>query len=301
MKTRAQNSGFTVSFINPYPETTVKSLLENHLLIPRKIRHFLRTKKHLLINNQPVNWQTLVQKSDRITLIFDADDYPIKTIPLGDKKLVDCLYQDEHLIVVNKPEGMKSHANQPDELALLNHVSAYVGSTCYIIHRLDRETSGAIVFAKNPFILPIMNRMLENRNIHRTYLALVKGAIKEPTLTIQKPIGRHRHDRRKRVVDLKNGQNAITTVNKLKSYPNGFTLVECQLKTGRTHQIRVHLEAIGHPLKGDPLYATHLISDRLMLHAHRLAFIHPLSLEKLTFKALSKSFEKGLEQLFPKF
>lgn len=287
-------NGFTVSFNNPYPESTVKDLLEKHLLIPRKIRHFLRIKKHILINHQMVNWQNQVQTGDHITLIFDEEDYPSKAITFGDPKLVDCLYQDEHLIVVNKPEGMKSHANQPDELALLNHVSAYVGKTCYIIHRLDKETSGTILFAKNPFILPIMNRMLENRDISRTYWAFVSGTIKEKKLTIQKPIGRHRHDRRKRVVDMKQGQKAITIVKKLKNDSSSFTLVECHLKTGRTHQIRVHMYAIGHPLKGDPLYAPHLPYERLMLHAQQLEFTHPLNLETIRVKAKSDSFEKGL-------
>ena len=121
------------------------------MLIPRKIRHFLRTKKHLLINGEMINWQSLVKTGDTIHLIFDDDDYPQKEIPFGQAELVDCLYQDEHLIIVNKPEGMKTHGNEPNEIALLNHVSAYVGQTCYVIHRLDMETSGAVMFAKNPF------------------------------------------------------------------------------------------------------------------------------------------------------
>ncbi len=88
------------------------------------------------------------------------------------------LYQDEHLIIVNKPEGMKTHGNDPTEIALLNHVSAYVGQTCYVVHRLDMETSGAILFAKNPFILPILNRLLEDKVIYRDYLALCQGQLK---------------------------------------------------------------------------------------------------------------------------
>ncbi len=116
-------------------------------------------------------------KGDQIQLIFDADDYPEKELPAGDPSLVEELYQDEHVIIVNKLEGMKTHANEPTEIALLNHVSSYVGSTCYVVHRLDKETSGAILFAKNPFILPILNRILEDKNIQREYWALIQGSL----------------------------------------------------------------------------------------------------------------------------
>ena len=137
-----------VEIINPYPATTVKDLLETKLLIPRKIRHFLRTKKHVLINGETINWQSPVEKGDKISLTFDREDYPEKIIPMGNASLVEPLYEDQHLIVVNKPEGMKTHGNEPTEIALLNHVSAYCGQTCYVVHRLDMETSGAVLFAK---------------------------------------------------------------------------------------------------------------------------------------------------------
>ena len=137
-----------VEIINPYPATTVKDLLETKLLIPRKIRHFLRTKKHVLINGETINWQSPVEKGDKISLTFDTEDYPEKIIPMGNASLVEPLYEDQHLIVVNKPEGMKTHGNEPTEIALLNHVSAYCEQTCYVVHRLDMETSGAVLFAK---------------------------------------------------------------------------------------------------------------------------------------------------------
>lgn len=296
MKTKTTpNKGFTVSFPNPYPDTSVKTLLEEHLLIPRKIRHFLRTKKNLLINNESINWQSPVKKGDLITLDFDPDDYPEKSILLGDATLVDCLFEDENIIVVNKPEGMKTHANQPEELALLNHVSAFCQQTCYVVHRLDMETSGAIVFAKNPFILPILNQLLEKREIHRDYWALVGGQIPQKSLVYKDKIGRHRHDRRKRVVDPKNGQTAITNLTRLKVYPSNRSLVNCQLETGRTNQIRVHLSYHGFPIIGDPLYQSHPNKERLMLHAHQLQLVHPLTLELITVQAKSTSFEELLK------
>lgn len=286
---------FTITIQNPYPDTSVKELLEKHFLIPRKIRHFLRVKKHVHINGFAINWQSPVLLGDTITLHFDEEDYPTKAIPFGDASLVDCLYEDEHLIIVNKPESMKTHGNDPNEIALLNHVSAYVGSTCYVIHRLDMETSGAILFAKNPFILPILNRLLESKAIRRQYWALIEGRLPQHHLTYRQPIGRHRHDRRKRTVDFKKGQTAITHITLLKTFKQ-VSLVNCQLDTGRTHQIRVHLSHNGHAIIGDPLYHPKP-SERLMLHAHELSFTHPLTLEKITVKAKSDSFETVLKQL----
>ena len=275
---------------------TVKELLEEQLLIPRKIRHFLRTKKNILINQKQVHWNEIVKPGDICQLTFDEEDYPPKEILWGNLDLVQEIYQDQHLIIVNKPEGMKTHGNQPGEIALLNHVSAYVGQTCYVVHRLDMETSGLILFAKNPFILPILNRLLEKKEISREYWALIEGRVESKELVFRDKIGRDRHDRRKRVVDPKSGQHAETQVSRLKQFPNQTTLVRCKLKTGRTHQIRVHLSHHKHPILGDPLYNSRSKVSRLMLHAFRLSFTHPLTLEQLSFTALSDTFETELKQ-----
>ena len=271
---------------------TVKQFLEEQLLIPRKIRHFLRIKKNISINHKKVHWNEMINPGDICQLTFDEEDYPPKEILWGNPDLVQEVYQDQHLIIVNKPEGMKTHGNQPDEIALLNHVSAYVGQTCYVVHRLDMETSGLVLFAKNPFILPILNRLLEKKKIAREYWALVEGRVESKELVFRDKIGRDRHDRRKRVVDAKNGQQAETHISRLKQFPNKTSLVRCKLKTGRTHQIRVHLSHHRHPILGDPLYNTQSKTSRLMLHAFRLSFTHPLTLEKLSFTALSDTFEK---------
>ena len=287
---------FTFTIPDSLPEMTVKLFLEEQLLIPRKIRHFLRVKKHILINQEEVHWHQTIKAGDECQLIFDEEDYPTKKILWGNPKLVEEVYQDQHLIIVNKPEGMKTHGNQPDEIALLNHVSAYVGQTCYVVHRLDMETSGLVLFAKNPFILPILNRLLEKKEISREYWALVDGNINSKELVFKDKIGRDRHDRRKRVVDTKNGQSAETHVNGLKQFSNKTSLVRCKLKTGRTHQIRVHLSHHNFPILGDPLYNSKSKTSRLMLHAFRLSFTHPLTLEKLSFTTLSDTFEKELKK-----
>ena len=287
---------FTFTLPSSLPQMTVKQLLEEQLLIPRKIRHFLRIKKHILINQQEVHWNEMVNPGDVCQLTFDKEDYPEKEIPWGNADLVQEVYQDQHLVIVNKPEGMKTHGNQPNEIALLNHVSAHVGQTCYVVHRLDMETSGLLLFAKNPFILPVLNRLLEKKEITREYWALVDGNINSKELVFRDKIGRDRHDRRKRVVDTKNGQYAETHVSRLKKFPNKTCLVRCKLKTGRTHQIRVHLSHHNFPILGDPLYNSKSKTSRLMLHAFRLSFTHPLTLEKLSFTAFSDTFEKELKK-----
>ena len=285
---------FTIPIPDSLPAMTVKELLEDYFLIPRKIRHFLRTKKQVRVNGQVINWQSPIQPGDLLELTFDEEDYPDKSIPLGDAHLVEELYQDEHLIIVNKPEGMKTHGNEPTEIALLNHVSAYVGQTCYVVHRLDMETSGAILFAKNPFILPILNRLLEDKRIAREYLALCQGTFSQKKLILRHKIGRDRHDRRKRVVDNRKAQAAVTHVTLLKKIGKN-SLVTCQLETGRTHQIRVHLAHEGHALVGDPLYSQKA-APRLMLHAHKLSLTHPLTLKEISVEARSQSFEAGLKE-----
>ena len=285
---------FTIPIPDSLPAMTVKELLEDYFLIPRKIRHFLRTKKQVRVNGQVMNWQSPIQPGDLLELTFDEEDYPDKNIPLGDARLVEELYQDEHLIIVNKPEGMKTHGNEPTEIALLNHVSAYVGQTCYVVHRLDMETSGAILFAKNPFILPILNRLLEDKRITREYLALCQGTFSQKKLILRHKIGRDRHDRRKRVVDNRKAQAAVTHVTLLKKIGKN-SLVTCQLETGRTHQIRVHLAHEGHALVGDPLYSQKT-APRLMLHAHKLSLTHPLTLKEISVEARSPSFEAGLKE-----
>lgn len=283
---------YEISIPQAFPEMTIKELLEDYLLIPRKIRHFLRTKKHVQVNGELINWQSTIRPGDLLSLTFDRDDYPEKSLPVGQKGLIEVLYEDEHLVIVNKPEGMKTHGNEPTEIALLNHVSTEVGATCYVVHRLDMETSGAVLFAKNPFVLPILNRLLEDRKISRTYLALCQGKITKDHWVITDKIGRDRHDRRKRLVDNRKGQTAETYVT-LQGHHGQNSLVACQLKTGRTHQIRVHLSHHGHPLIGDPLYHPQK-APRLMLHAQELSFQHPFTLETLTVNATSTSFDRYL-------
>ena len=278
---------YTLTLPKTQAEMTIRELLENEWLVPRKVRHFLRVRKGVQLNGEVAMLHQVIRAGDQITLSLEESDYAFKPVILGDASQVEVLFEDEHLIIVNKPNGIKTHPNQPDETTtLLNHLAAYLApkqQQPFVVHRLYKETSGAILFAKNPFVLPILGRLLEQKLIYRRYQAVVHGRLKQD-LTIRKKIGRDRHDRRKRVIDPKGGQMAITHVQVAK-IGTQTTQIYCVLETGRTHQIRVHLASLGHPLVGDPLYQTKK-ADRLMLHAYEMHFLHPFTKEQMVVKAL---------------
>lgn len=283
----------TITLPKDFQAKTVRELLEAEWLVPRKVRHFLRTRKNVLINDEPALFHFQVKAKDVVTLIFEDSDYPKPHLLLGNPKKVNVLFEDQQLIILNKPAGMKTHPNQPEEAdTLLNHLAAYLaakGQVPYVVHRLDKETSGAILFAKNPFVLPILGRMLEKKQIYRRYQAVVAGSISKENWTINKKIGRDRHDRRKRLIDNKNGAVAITHVQ-VASKVNNQTYVYCILETGRTHQIRVHLASEGYPIVGDPLYNP-TTKGRLMLHAIELHLVHPFSKQTISVTATPSLWE----------
>ena len=277
---------FSITLPPQQATITIRELLEVQWLVPRKVRHFLRVRKFVWINGEVAMFHQEVNAGDTVTLRLEETDYSYQAVALGKKQNIVPLYEDEHLIIVNKPIGVKTHPNQPDETdTLLNDLTAYLADKDqrpYVVHRLDKETSGVILFAKNPLVLPILGRLLEQKQIYRRYQAIVHGKLSKD-VTIRKKIGRHRHDRRKRVVDERNGQTAITHVTVHQATPK-TSQVYCILETGRTHQIRVHLESIGHPIVGDPLYQNKP-AKRLCLHASDMYLTHPFSQETLTVQA----------------
>ena len=200
---------------------------------------------------------------------------------------LDVVYEDEDVIVVNKPVGMVVHPapGHPDGTlvnALLHHcgdsLSGIGGEKRPgIVHRIDRDTSGLIIAAKNDRAHLSLAAQLQDHSLFRVYEAVAVGGLREDRGTVDAPIGRHPVDRKRMAVDRQNGREAVTHWRVLARYP-GFTHVECRLETGRTHQIRVHLASIGHPLLGDVVYGSKKPVPGLAgqcLHARRLRFTHP--------------------------
>lgn len=250
---------------------------------PKKLTHQFRMNKEVTINGKPANWTEPLRKDDHLQIRLFSD-VEFGVIPTYME--LEVLYEDEHLLVVNKLAGINTHPNSPEESdSLANGVAFHLQANGEFrlvkhVHRLDRDTSGAILFAKHALVGSILDKLLEERKIKRTYMALVNGKMKVKKGTIKEPIGRDRHHPTKRRVS-PNGQPAVTHYEVI-DVKKDISKIKCQLDTGRTHQIRVHLSHIGHPIVGDKLYGENQNGNkRLALHAEQLEFVHPLTLEKI--------------------
>ena len=258
---------------------------------------------HVTVNGQAVKPKYKVQAGDKISLVKPEPqslELTPENIPL------DIVYEDDDVIVVNKPQGMVVHPapGHPDHTlvnALLYHSPLSTINGTFrpgIVHRIDKDTSGLLMVAKNDLAHQSLAEQLRNKTNKREYLALVYGQIKEDEGTIDAPLGRNPQDRKKQAV-VKEGRHAVTHFKVMKRYDN-FTLVKCILETGRTHQIRVHMKYIGHPLVGDPLYGPRKVigKDGQFLHAALLGFKHPRTGKELVFEApLPENFQKMLDKL----
>ena len=223
---------------------------------------------------------------------------------------LEVLYEDSDIIVINKPKGMVVHpANGNPDGTLVNAIMAKCKDSLSgiggeirpgIVHRLDKDTSGVIIVAKNDKAHIKLSEDLKNHKIKKTYIALVRGIIKENEATINMPIGRSKQDRKKMAVD-KNGKKAITHFKVLKRYNEKYTLLEINIETGRTHQIRVHLSHIGYPIIGDTTYSNGKNEWGVIgqcLHAKSLKFEHPITGKEMLIEAdLPEYFQKILENL----
>ena len=223
---------------------------------------------------------------------------------------LDIAYEDEDLLVINKPKGLVVHpaaGHQDDTLvngllyALGDDLSGINGELRPgIVHRIDKDTSGLLAVAKNDFAHAFLASQLKDHSMARTYEAIVCGSFREDSGTVDAPIGRHPSDRKKMCVIQRNSKEAVTHWEVVKRY-RGYTHVRCRLETGRTHQIRVHMAHIGHPLLGDTVYGhkkPELGQDSQCLHAFSLCFRHPRDGRPvMVFAPLPKYFEEVLEKL----
>jgi 23S rRNA pseudouridine1911/1915/1917 synthase len=246
---------------------------------------------HVTLNGQATKPNARLRTGDAITLL---EPPPISTETVPEDIALDVLFEDDDLIVLNKAAGIVVHpaaGNWSGTIvnALLHHCRALSGIGGElrpgIVHRLDKETSGCLVAAKNDIAHQSLARQFAGREVTKIYLALVAGKVRLKTGTIDAPIGRHSVQRKKMtVVPAGSGRTAKTSYRVLAELPLG-TLVECTLHTGRTHQIRVHFKHLGHPVAGDELYGQRGRFSRQMLHAWRLSFTHPRTNERLEFES----------------
>ena len=258
---------------------------------------------HVKVNDQPVKPKYKLAVGDVVTI---EPEKPKKIDLVPENIPLDIVYEDDDVIVVNKPQGMVVHPapGHPDHTlvnALLYHspLSTINGEfRPGIVHRIDKDTSGLLMVAKNDMAHRSLAAQLKAKTNEREYVALVHGVINEDQGTIDAPLGRSPKDRKKPAV-VADGRHAVTHFKVLKRYQH-YTLVSCRLETGRTHQIRVHMKYIGHPLAGDPLYGPRktLPGNGQYLHARLLGFKHPRTGKQLTFTApLPSYFQKMLDKL----
>ena len=263
----------------------------------------------VLLEGRQVQKNTRIQRGDRITVMMPETE----EIPLVAQDLpLDVVYEDQDLIVVNKVRGMVVHPapGHPDG-TLVNALLWHCGDSLSgiggekrpgIVHRIDKDTSGLLIVAKNDFAHQALSAQLADRSLSRVYEAVVRGRLREECGTIDRPIGRHPTDRKRMAVTEKNSRPAVTHWEVLARY-NGYTHVRCRLETGRTHQIRVHMASIGHPLLGDGIYGAPSPEKGLegqCLHARELKFIHPRTGEQMHFETeLPIWFTEVLSRLGP--
>lgn len=278
-----------------------KYLAEKLELSRSKIQKLIEEEK-VLVNKKKVSANYKIKTGDEI-LVNDKLDYNI-TIEKEDIPL-DILYEDEDLLIINKKSGMVVHP------APGHYTKTLVNALLYkfdidskdnirpgIVHRLDKDTSGVMIVAKNDEMHDILSKMIKDKKIQRHYLALVEGIIPHETGTIDAPIGRDPNNRQKMTVTDINSRDSITHFKVLKRFKNN-TLIECRLETGRTHQIRVHLAYIKHPVVNDPLYNKKKATEfGQMLHSKSIEFIHPKTGKRIYYEVdLPKEFLEKIEEL----
>ena len=280
----------------------IDSYLASKLDISRsKIQKLIKENK-ILVNDKETSSSYKVELDDTITINDELDfsiDIKGEDIPL------DIVYENDDLLVINKPSGMVVHPAPGNYSGTL--VNALVGRFNLsndeirpgIVHRLDKDTSGLMLVAKNDWAHDKLSEMIKDRIVKRTYIALVEGVINHETGTIDAPIGRSMENREKMMITEINSKEAITHFRVLKRFKK-HTLIECQLETGRTHQIRVHMAYINHPVVNDPVYGKKVSNNTFgqLLHSTKISFPNPRDGEMLSFeKVAPEEFYKIMDEV----
>ena len=268
------------------------------VLLSRRVEGLSRSAAQRLLEEGKVSLQGRPLKKNHRLRAGEALELclpdPVPTDARPQNIPLDIVYEDADVAVVNKPRGMVVHPapGNPDG-TLVNALLAHCGQSLSgvggairpgIVHRIDKDTSGLIIAAKNDFAHAALAAQLKDHSLARTYVCIVCGNVKDDSGTIDAPIGRHPADRKKMAVTEKNSRSAVTHWRVLERF-SGYTLVECKLETGRTHQIRVHMAYRGHPILGDMVYGhkkPELGQDSQCLHAKELRFVHPRTGQPVT-------------------
>ena len=296
--------------VSKVTETDTKRL---DIYISEAYKMLSRTAIKRLLEEEKIHVNGKVEKSSY--KVKNGDNIEIEIPDAKETKLeaqnipVPVIYEDKDIIVVNKPKGMVVHpANGNPDGTLVNAILAMCKGSLSgiggeirpgIVHRLDKDTSGLLIVAKNDEAHIKMSKQIQDRKVEKRYIALVRGNVPDNEATIDMPIARSKVDRKKMAVD-KNGKEAVTHFKVLKRYGN-YTLLEIKIDTGRTHQIRVHMSYIGYPVVGDSVYSSgknEFGVEGQMLHARYLKFKHPITGKELNLEApLPEYFEKIIKQL----
>ena len=271
-----------------YNGQTLLSFLKHKNYSSQIITHLKRTENGILLNGKWGRVRDILHTGDMLTINLIETESSENIIPTN--LPLDIVHEDEDILVVNKPADMPIHPSQGNyDNTLANAVAYYYQQknetfTYRCINRLDRDTTGLLIIAKHMYSASLLSEMVANHEIHREYLAIATGEVPKEG-TIIAPIGRVDGSTIERHVDEFQGDYACTHYKSL-AYNNGFSLVSLKLETGRTHQIRVHMKHIGHPLPGDFLYnPDYSVIERQALHSHKLSFIHPILGKQLEFVA----------------
>lgn len=279
---------FSYEITESNQKETVSLFLKEHGFSSTIILHLKRTENGILLNNVWAHVYDKLHIGDILTiqLIETESSRNIVPTPLP----LSIVYEDEDILVINKSANMPIHPSQGNyENTLANAVAYYyeqqgISFTYRCINRLDRDTTGLLIIAKHMYSASLLSSMVQNREIHREYLAIATGKTPEQG-TISAPIARVNGSTIERSVDEEYGEYACTHYKTL-AYKNGYSLVSLKLETGRTHQIRVHMKHIGHPLPGDFLYnPDYSVINRQALHSYKLEFIHPITRKPMVFTA----------------
>ena len=256
-----------------------------------KVQKLIENGK-ILVNGNTAKTSYVV-KIDDVIMVLSMEDEIMDVFP--ENIPLEIVYEDEYLLVVNKPSGMVVHpGNGNYDHTLVNALMYHCNNLSTIngnirpgiVHRIDADTSGLLLVAKNDMVHNDLAKQISEKSVVRKYVCLVHGIINEDTATIDAPIGRDKNNRKKMCVTGDNSKDAVTNIRVLERYSDS-TLIECILETGRTHQIRVHMEYINHPVVNDPVYGYNKLDDKdfgQMLHAKEIGFVHPVTHEFMDFK-----------------